>query len=224
MARSSDQWFAIQRSTVNVGDDSNAALNGRPAVRVRPVHSCVAVLAIVIAAAPSAAAWASADDQDILVHVQRDGADVTVDVDCPVQTSIAVAWAVLTDYDHMAQFISNLQYSAIQTRENDKLQIYQKGETKRGLLKFAFESVREIQLLPYEEIRSRLISGDLKASEFTTRIRYDGAMVHVTNNGRYTPRVWIPPIIGVALIEAETRKQFGEIRAEMLRRSVRSTD
>jgi hypothetical protein len=49
-------------------------------------------------------------------------------------------------------------------------------------------------------------------------------MVHVVNSGRYTPRVWVPPLIGIALIEAETRKQFGEIRAEMLRRSVRSTD
>jgi hypothetical protein len=191
---------------------------------MRHAQGYLTIFAIVIAAGLSVAARASADDQDILVHVQRDGADVTVDVDCPVQTSIAVAWEVLTDYDHMAQFVSNLQYSAIQSRESDKLQIYQKGEAKRGLLKFAFESVREIQLLPYEEIRSRLVSGDLKASEFTTRIRYDGAMVHVVNSGRYTPNVWVPPIIGVALIEAETRKQFGEIRAEMLRRNARSTD
>ena len=183
------------------------------------MRSYLAILAILVASALPVVAPASTDDQDILVHVQRDGADVTVDVDCPVHTSIAVAWEVLTDYDHMAQFISNLQYSAIQSRENDKLQIYQKGETKRGLLKFAFESVREVQLLPYEEIRSRLVSGDLKASEFTTRIRHDGAMVHVVNSGRYTPKVWIPPIVGVALIEAETRKQFGEIRAEMLRRT-----
>ncbi len=180
------------------------------------------ILAIAIAAGVAVVARASADDQDILVHVQRDGADVTVDVDCPVQTSIAVAWEVLTDYDHMAQFISNLQYSVIQSRADDKLQIYQKGEAKRGPLRFAFETVREIQLLPYKEIRSRLVSGDLKASEFTTRLRYDGSMVHVVNSGRYTPRVWVPPIIGVVLIEAETRKQFGEIRAEMLRRNARS--
>ena len=188
------------------------------------MRSYLAILAILVASALPVVAPASTDDQDIVVRVQKDGADVTVDVDCPVQTSIAVAWEVLTDYDHMAQFISNLQYSAIQSRENDKLQIYQKVAAKRGLLSLAFETVREVQLVPYREIRSRLVSGDLKASEFTTRIRYDGAMVHVVNSGRYTPRVWVPPLIGVALIEAETRKQFGEIRAEILRRSVRSTD
>jgi uncharacterized membrane protein YGL010W len=37
--------------------------------------------------------------------------------------------------------------------------------------------------------------------------------------GRYTPNMWVPPIIGPALITAETQKQFGEIRAEILRRS-----
>jgi len=31
--------------------------------------------------------------------------------------------------------------------------------------------------------------------------------------------MWVPPYIGPAVIEAETRKQFGEVRTEMLRRS-----
>ena len=35
----------------------------------------------------------------------------------------------------------------------------------------------------------------------------------------YTPNAWVPPVIGPALIEAETRKQFGELRREILRRS-----
>jgi hypothetical protein len=33
--------------------------------------------------------------------------------------------------------------------------------------------------------------------------------------------MWVPPLIGPAMIEAETRKQFGEIRTEILRRSER---
>ena len=215
---------------MTVDDDSDAPLTRRlpsatpTAVWIRVACRPLIILVIVTAAFLSEAAAVSADDQDIQVHVQKDGASVTVDVDCPVRTSVAVAWDVLTDYDNMPQFISNLQYSGIVHRESDRLRVHQKGEMKRGLLKFSFETVRDIQLVPYEEIRSRLVSGDLEASEFTTRIAYDGAMVHVLNSGRYTPRTWVPPIIGVALIEAETRKQFGEIRAEMLRRTARSGD
>jgi hypothetical protein len=70
-------------------------------------------------------------------------------------------------------------------------------------------------------VRSRLISGDLKASVFTTRLVDVDGLVHIVNSGRYTPKIWVPPVIGPALIEAETRKQFGEIRTEILRRSER---
>jgi hypothetical protein len=82
-----------------------------------------------------------------------------------------------------------------------------------------FDNIREIELVPQREIRSRLISGDLKASDFTTRIVEATGIVHIVNGGRYTPNIWVPPLIGPALIEAETQKQFGEIRTEILRRS-----
>ena len=54
---------------------------------------------------------------------------------------------------------------------------------------------------------------------FTTRIVQIGGRIHIINAGRYQPNLWIPPIIGPALIGAETQKQFGEIRTEILRRS-----
>jgi hypothetical protein len=64
-----------------------------------------------------------------------------------------------------------------------------------------------------------LISGDLKASDFVTRIVEVAARVHIINSGRYTPNLWVPSVIGPASIEAETQKQFGEVRAEILRRN-----
>jgi len=52
-----------------------------------------------------------------------------------------------------------------------------------------------------------------------TRIVVTSEGVNIVNSGRYTPNRWVPPLIGPALIEAETQKQFGEIRTEILRRS-----
>ena len=171
-------------------------------------------------AALAAPAWpAPPDSSDIAVHVTKDGSTINVDVDCPVPPPVAVVWEVLVDYDHMAQFISNLETSIVRERNGNRLNVYQKGKARRGPLTFTFESVREIQLVPYREIRSRLISGDLKASQFTTRVVDDGGGLHIIHSGRYTPTIWVPPLIGPALIEAETRKQFGEIRAEILRRN-----
>jgi hypothetical protein len=88
-------------------------------------------------------------------------------------------------------------------------------------LTITFDNVREVELRPFTEVRSRLISGDLKASAFTTRLVEVDGLVHIVNSGRYTPKMWVPPVVGPALIEAETRKQFAEIRTEILRRSER---
>jgi hypothetical protein len=171
-------------------------------------------LAILPAAGPQAAV-----DQDIEVHVKKEGPEVVVDVDCPVNASAAVAWKVLTDYDHMSEFLSNVQSSSVQSRDGHTLQVYQKGKASRGLLSISFENLRAVELVPYQEIRSRLISGDMKASAFTTRIVDDGIVVRIIHSGRYTPKIWVPPVIGPTLIADETRKHFGQLRTEILRRS-----
>ncbi|HEX3632420.1 MAG TPA: hypothetical protein VHZ01_07930 [Casimicrobiaceae bacterium] len=172
-------------------------------------------------AATAVSASAVVADQDIVVHAKKEGAEIVVNVDCPVRAPLLTTWDVLTDYDNMTSFISNLQYSGIQGRVDNVLKVRQSGKATRGPLSFSFDNVREVELIPFTEVRSRLISGDLKASAFTTRIVEIDGLVHIINSGRYTPKVWVPPLIGPVLIEEETRKQFGEIRTEILRRSQR---
>lgn len=167
----------------------------------------------------SAAARAAGDNADIAVHVVKDGATIRVDVDCPVRAPAAVAWEVLTDYDNMAKFVSNLTQSSVRMRMGNRAQVYQKGKASRGPLSIAFENLREIDFVPKTEIRSRIVSGDTMPAEFVTRIEERGGEVHVMHRGHYTPSMWVPPGIGPALIEAETRKQYGEIRSEIERRA-----
>jgi len=179
----------------------------------------VLAILVVLPAPPARGSKETSDKSDIAVHVIKDGPTISVDVDCPVAAPVAIVWNVLVDYDHMARFISNCETSIVQKRDGERLIVYQKGKATRGPLAFAFENLREIDVVPFRKIRSRVISGDLKTSEFTTRIVDEGNVVHIVNSGRYTPRVWVPPLVGPALIAAETRKQFSEIRAEILRRS-----
>ena len=164
-------------------------------------------------------AWSSNANQDITVHVEKVGSEITVHVDCPVDAPRSIVWEVLTDYDHMARFLSNLESSAVNERTDNVLRVHQTGKVSKGPVTVKFDNLREVLLFPQREIRSRLISGDLKASEFITRIAEIDNRLHIVNTGRYTPNMWVPPFVGPALIEAETRKQFGEIRAEILRRS-----
>jgi polyketide cyclase/dehydrase/lipid transport protein len=184
-----------------------------------PGRPFMAALLMLLAASALRAAPIVGSADDIGVTVRKDGDGVLVSVDCPVRAPRAIVWAVLTDYDHMARFVTDLKASEVRAREGDTLQVYQSGRAQRGLISVSFENLREIRLVPQQEIRSRMISGTLKSSEFTTRIIDDGNELHILNSGRFVPNMWVPPLIGPAVIEAETRKRFEEIRAEIMRRS-----
>jgi hypothetical protein len=166
-------------------------------------------------------AW-SADDSDIQVQVQQRGRWIVVDVAMSVGATPLESWKVMTDYDNMASFVSNLESSRIIKRVGDTLTVMQKGKASRGPLTFSFENVRQIVLTPYREIHSHLISGDLEASDFTTQVVDHGTFTEIINHGEFIPNVWVPPLIGPGVIGAETRKQFGQLRAEILRRKTQT--
>src|SRR5262252_9199887 len=123
----------------------------------------------------SDAALAAADDADISVRIQRSGSRIIVDVNLPVAAPALDTWNVMTDYDHMASFVSNMQSSRIISRDGNTLMVEQKGQAARGPLTFAFEHVRQIVLTPIREAHSRQISGNLQASESTTTVVDHGA-------------------------------------------------
>ena len=114
------------------------------------------------------------DSRDIAVAVHREGEEVVVDVDFLVAATPQEAWNVLTDYDHMSQFVADLTSSRILRRDGDRLEVAQQGRFRFGFFELKIENVRAIELVPMREIRSQLVSGDMKASAFTTRVAAEG--------------------------------------------------
>ena len=152
------------------------------------------------------------------VHVQRRGETVVIDVDMQIGVAPAIAWGVLTDYDHMATFLSSLTSSKVVEGQGETFHVAQAGHTKVAFMTFSFAAVRAIELTPMHEIRSSLVSGDFKSYASTTRLVGVDQGVRVVHHGEYVPKAWLPPIVGLAVIESATRKQFDEFSAEMLRR------
>jgi hypothetical protein len=106
----------------------------------------------------------------------------------------------------------------VRLRSGNRLIVYQKGKASRGPLTFPFENERDIELVPEREVRSRMTSGDAMPAEFITKIEERSGKLYIVHTGKYTPKTWIPPMVGPMLIEDETRKQYGEIRDEIVRR------
>jgi len=176
------------------------------------------LFAIALAMLSAAAHAAPPDSRDIAVAIRPDADAIDVDVDLRVEATPQQVWDVLTDYSHMAEFVSNVAMSRIVRRAEEKLEVAQTSRLTFGPFEFTFDNVREIEFVPLREIRSTAVSGDMKASAFTTRLAAEGGETQITNRGRFIPGRWIPPLIGTPLLEMETRKQFAEFRAEILRR------
>ena len=167
-------------------------------------------------------ASASEADDPISVKVDRRGETVVIDVEVKIDATVAEVWGVMTDYDRMADFISTMKSSKVMTRHGNSLEVAQSGETKVAFMKFKFTGVRGIELLPKSEIRSRLIEGDFKSFQSTTRLVESGEGMKIVHHGEYVPKSWLPPLIGPAIIEGGTRRHYTEVIAEVRRRKAQA--
>lgn len=175
------------------------------------------LFAIVLLLAPFTGAADTRND-DIEVRIDRQGSRFIIDIDLPLSATAEEAWAVITDYDHMADFISSITHSRVLSRDGNRLRVQQKARAGRGIFSMSFENVRDVELTPPTEIRTRLVSGNLEDAQSLTRLVQRGDRWHLVNHGEYVPTMWVPLAISRGLLESEARVQFGELRAEIMRR------
>lgn len=156
----------------------------------------------------------------VRVSVHREDETVTIDVDMRVPVSPWKAWAVLTDFEHMAGFLPNVRESHVIGQAGLRLTVLQKGETRLGLLSLAFESVREVELKPYESIRSVSIRGSMRKMESKTTLIPEGQGVHIRYHAVAIPDTALAGLVPADVVGDEVRIQFKAMREEILRREV----
>ena len=161
----------------------------------------------------------AAASERIAVKVEKSGQRVTIDVVVQADAPVAQAWTVFTDYEAMPAFLKSVTQSKVLKRDGNSVTVEQAGAVRVAFMRFAFHAVRSVELAPMHEIRSAQVSGDFKEYASTTTFapnEQGGVRIH--HHGSYVPKAWIPPLIGPALIEAETRRQYEQFLAEIERR------
>ncbi len=177
--------------------------------------------AIVLAAGLLAIAWpaaAAAPGGDIAVNVERDGNTFTVSLDMTVAASADEVWEVFTDFDRMAQILSNVDTSKVVARDGNVIQVAQKSHASAGLLRLTLQNKRQIELVPNREIHSRLLEGDVKSSDFTTRLTPEGNVTRVSVQGKFVAGGLGAAALTPESVTKQTRRQYQELRDEVLRR------
>ncbi|WP_256327667.1 SRPBCC family protein [Nitrosospira sp. Nl5] len=155
---------------------------------------------------------------DIQVKVKNDGEQITVDATFTVPVLPQQAWAVLTDFDNIPNFISSIQSSKVIDRSGNSVHVAQNGIEKYGFLTISLESVRKVNLSPFKKIQEYMISGSMRKMEETTQLLPEGNHTRIIYHADIVPGAWIIRLAGSAFIESEARKQFQEIVNEIIRR------
>jgi len=152
------------------------------------------------------------------IRFERSGDEFTIDVHMRVAVPVAVAWAVLVDFEGMPNFIPNLTESRVVERIGTTVRVSQKGTTRVGPFVFELDSTRDVQLTPYREIRAVGIRGNFKHVESSMRLEARDEGTLLTYHVKAVPDFWVPPLIGPTVIRQQTAEQLSSLLAEMRRR------
>lgn len=136
-----------------------------------------------------------------------------------VAAPMALAWEVLTDFEHMAAFVPNLEQSEVLIREPGGLRVRQRGRLDFGPFAMRFESQRQVELRPREGIiRSRAIGGSTRHMQSEMRLLAVPDGTRLDYSLEMIPDRWIPSSLGLNFLRHELAEQFTAIAGEMLRR------
>lgn len=206
----------------------------------------LAVLAVMTAALPATAQQASASSCGAEVSLSSQGGTYQVTGRFTVEAPAEVVWAVLTDYDHLADFVSGMKDSRIVAHAQDAVFVEQNA-TAHALI-FS----RDVHLMlriretntgsqAGSELGSQAGSGtgpatrsldfrDISQRDFQTYQgtwtvvpAVDGASVQVQYQLSARPRTYAPASIGASVFRSTAAQLLTQLRAEMLRRAARVT-
>lgn len=175
------------------------------------------VFAILALAAAWSVSWL-AQAQDVSIRIARDGDFVTIAASAVMRVDPRVAWAVLSDYDHLADFIPDVKSSRVVSRDGHRLRVEQIGEVGFIFYRQPVTMVLEVHEEPPRRITARGVEGNVKGMESYYELHASGADVRLDYAGRFDPDFPIPPLIGMPVLRKVIERRFRAMVNEIERR------
>lgn len=184
---------------------------------ISPFTACAATLVAAFCWLSSLTAYA-AEASAVEAHVTQNGKEVDLDTSFTVPVSKDVAWDVLTDFEHMPQFIPNMASSKILDKDGNKWKVEQTGKVSAGLFHISYDSVREITLTPKSEIKAHTVGGDSGAMESVSTLTEKNGETVVSYRAQWTPNSSLLGSLGAGSAKSQLQRQFAAFENEMLKR------
>src|SRR5271165_901141 len=152
--------------------------------------------------------------------------DVTYDGDTYVLNAVmfapvaqAVAWEVLTDFEHMTQWVPSVAESKVVKRDDNSVTIEQRGVAKYGAVSFPYVTERKIELKPLGSIMSMQTKGSLRRVASTLLLQTEGKGTRLTYHLEIEPSLLASALLSKEFLQHELGEQFTAIIGEMVRRA-----
>ena len=173
------------------------------------------IAALALAGPPGAQGAAPAD---ISIRTSREGGFVTVSASVVMRVDPRIAWAVLSDYDHLAEFIPDVKSSRVVSRDGHELRVEQVGEVGFIFYRQPVTVTLEVHEEPMRRITARGVEGNVKGLESYYELHASGPELRLDYAGRFDPDFAIPPLIGMPVMRRVIERRFRAMVEEIQRR------
>ncbi len=160
----------------------------------------------------------SAAGHEIAIEIVREGEFVSVRASAELKASPRIAWEVLTDYDHLAEFIPDVRSSRVLRRTSEGVLVEQKGEFSFLFFRQPIEVTMAVSEHPPRRIAARAVAGDMKNMEGSYELQPSEAGVRLVYSGRFVPGFFVPPLIGMPIVRRSLERRFRAMVQEIERR------
>lgn len=154
---------------------------------------------------------------EVSVRASRDGQVLRVEAIAEFDADLHETWRVLTDYDHLADFIPGMLESRIVDRGTRGPVVEQRGEAKVLFFVYPINVRLAVEEYPYERIVSHAVSGNFKRMDGAYTIEAAAARVRLRYVGTLVPDFFVPPLIGAWVLRLNVERQFAALIDEISR-------
>ena len=155
---------------------------------------------------------------EVSVRASRDGQVLRVEASAEFEADLHETWRVLTDYDHLAEFIPGMLESRIVGHGARGPVVEQRGEARLLFFTYPLYVRLDIEEYPYQRIVSRAVSGNLKQMDGTYLLEAAAGRVRLRYAGTLVPDFFVPPLIGTLVLRLNVERQFAALVDEISRR------
>lgn len=180
--------------------------------------SALILLAMTLSVVSQAAAVQSPEPPDPSIRITEQSGTLTLNISYRVPVAPRQAWEVLTDFEHMAEFVPNLDSSQVLQKTARNMLIEQKGHISLGMLPIPYQSKRQIDLMPYQTIRSHALSGNTRLDSVMV-LTPSGNGTMLTYSATAVPDLPVPSSMFSTYMGEMLEHQFKAMGREMIKRA-----